>query len=155
MVLGKYIIIGGLLLALGAGTALAGPGHEQGHEQGQGQGRGHRAADGVELTVEQRQIVHSIMSEAQPRLRELRALMREKMQALHAFAYRDDGDENVLSRLGGELQALRDELRKELQTLDERLEREAGLPARPYMGRGCSDLATRMPSMESGETYKK
>ena len=138
----RHIAILLLVLGLGSSAALAASGH----------GFRHGGSGWIDsLTDEQRQQVDRIVAETQPRLLELRVQMREKMKELQAFAYREDDDNEALSRLGHDLQALRDALRKELQALDERLVREVGVPALPYRGRSCSVLGTRTPPTEGGE----
>lgn len=125
------------LIVASAGLALA-------------EGRGHRGHMRMEnLSAEQREVAERIVAEVKPRIQELRKEVRDKMVELQSFSYRHDEDLHVLSRLGRELQTLRDMLRTELQNLDARLAQEAGLPQRPLRGRSCSNLQQRsLPPVE-------
>lgn len=127
------------LLALAA--ACAAPAWAEGHGR-----RGYSWLDS--LTDEQRQTAERIVSEVRPRLQELRQGVRQKMMELQSFSYRNDEDSEELSRLGRELQSLRDTLRQELLALDERLVREVGIAPQPHRGRSCSSLNSRMPQGE-------
>lgn len=120
------------------------------------EGRGHRAHAWMEtLTTEQRQTAERILAEVQPRVQELRMEVRGKMMELHSFSYRNDEDRDVLSRLGRELQVLRDKLREELQALDSRLVQEVGMPPRPSRKRSCSSLDTRSLPQGEGEMHSR
>ncbi len=99
-----------------------------------------------EVSPEQRRKAELILAEARPRLHELRQQMRAKMVELQSFAYDNKTDPAVLPRLGRELQALRDSLRKELLELNDRLEKEVGVHLRIQRGRGCADLTQLPPS---------
>lgn len=115
------------------------------------EGRGHRVHAWMEaLSPEQRETAESILAEAQPRLQALRMEVRSKMLELQSFSYRNDDDRDVLSRLGSELQMLRDKLLQELQALDARLVQEVGVQPRPYRKRSCSSLDSRaLPQNEA------
>lgn len=144
MFVGEYMLfyrISLLLAALILAAAFAEPAWAEGH------GRRHSWLES--LSVEQRQTVERIMTEARPRILELRDGVRQKMAELQAFSYRNDGDSEELSRIGRELQGLRDKLRQALQALDERLVEEAGLAPMPHRGRSCSTLNSRLPQAES------
>lgn len=97
-----------------------------------------------DVSPEQRRKAELILAEANPKIQELRRQMRAKMAELQSFAYDNKTDPTVLPRLGRELQALRDTLRRELLELNDRLESEAGVQLRIRRGRGCADL-TRLP----------
>lgn len=133
-----------LLAIIGLSLASAGPLAAE--------GRGHRGHAWMEnLTPEQQQMAESIVAEAQPRLQALRMEVRGKMTELQSFAYRNDEDRDVLSRLGRELQVLRDKLLEELRALDARLVQEAGVQPRPYRKRSCSSLDSRALPQNDGE----
>lgn len=92
------------------------------------------------LSVEQRGLAEQILSDARPRLHELRQQLRFKMSEIKTFVYGRGTDPDVLPRLGQELQTLRNALYAELRTLEARLASEAGVPAPIYSGRGCAEL---------------
>ena len=109
--------------------------------QAQPHGYRHGAQErSAQIPPEQQALVDAIMDEARPRILELHKQLHEKMMELKSFSYDKDTDPEVLPRLGRELQTLREALRAEIQTLDTRLEQEAGVSTRPRSGRGCSGL---------------
>ena len=146
------MIIATLLLVLTAGAALGQPGRvaatrvsapcEQGVAYMPAHKKPHAGPAWLDqLSTDQRQQAERILTDARPRLQELRQQLRLKMSEIKTFVYGRGTDPDVLPRLGQELQALRNALYAELRTLETRLADEAGVPARGQSGRGCSELA--------------
>lgn len=90
----------------------------------------------AELSPDQRAKARTIIDEAQPRVRELRTRIREKMAELESLSYDQATSPDTLPRLGRELQLLRNELRATLLEMDRRLLREAGVSPGAPMSRG-------------------
>lgn len=90
-----------------------------------------------QLSPTQQAKARVIMDEVRPRIRELRARIRDTMAELESLSYDQGTSPETLPRLGRELQLLRDELRATLLEMDKRMLRETGVSLGSPMSRGC------------------
>ena len=124
-----------LLLPL---MAAAGGHHGGGHGP-----RGYRNVDQwlQSLPEEQQVKARAILEEARPAIEDTRWRIRQKREELAHFDYAEDSSAETLSRLGWELQDLRDRLRLQLAQLEGRLLDEVGVSfRRAGKSRGCNSM---------------
>ncbi len=72
-----------------------------------------------------------------------------KMQELAAIDFKDGSDPEQLSRLGLELQGLRNAMRAKLIEVRRKLQAEAGVRLAPPMPRGCRGMRRMYASSQS------
>lgn len=136
----KNIVVSGLVVtSLFLLPLLAvGGGHHGGHGPG-----GYRNVDQwlQSLPPDQQDKARAILEEARPGIEETRWRIHQKREELAHFDYAADSSAETLSRLGWELQDLRDHLRLQLSQLENRLLEEVGVSfRRAGKGRGCSSM---------------
>ena len=132
----KNIVVSGLVmtsLLLLPLMAAAGGHHGGGHGP-----RGYRNVDQwlQSLPEEQQVKARAILEEARPAIEDTRWRIRQKREELAHFDYAEDSSAETLSRLGWELQDLRDRLRLQLAQLEGRLLDEVGVSFR----RACNSM---------------
>ena len=118
--------------------AAAGGHHGGGHGP-----RGYRNVDQwlQSLPEEQQVKARAILEEARPAIEDTRWRIRQKREELAHFDYAEDSSAETLSRLGWELQDLRDRLRLQLAQLEGRLLDEVGVSfRRAGKRRGCNSM---------------
>lgn len=93
------------------------------------------------LPAEQQQKARVILEEERPGIQDLHYRIRCKMQELEGLNYDNDIRPDALSRLGWELQKLRDELHAAYQRLHERMRREVGVDFVRPGRRGCRSIS--------------
>ena len=137
----KNIVVSGLVmtsLLLLPLLAAAGGHHGGGHGP-----RGYRNVDQwlQSLPEEQQVKARAILEEARPGIEDTRWRIRQKREELAHFDYAEDSSAETLSRLGWELQDLRDRLRLQLAQLEGRLLDEVGVSfRRAGKSRGCNSM---------------
>ena len=137
----KNIVVSGLVmtsLLLLPLMAAAGGHHGGGHGP-----RGYRNVDQwlQSLPEEQQVKARAILEEARPAIEDTRWRIRQKREELAHFDYAEDSSAETLSRLGWELQDLRDRLRLQLAQLEGRLLDEVGVSfRRAGKSRGCNSM---------------
>ena len=93
------------------------------------------------LPEEQQVKARAILEEARPAIEDTRWRIRQKREELAHFDYAEDSSAETLSRLGWELQDLRDRLRLQLAQLEGRLLDEVGVSfRRAGKSRGCNSM---------------
>ena len=93
------------------------------------------------LPEDQQVKARAILEEARPAIEDTRWRIRQKREELARFDYAEDSSAETLSRLGWELQALRDRLRLQLAQLEGRLLDEVGVSfRRAGKSRGCNSM---------------
>ncbi len=101
------------------------------------------------LKPEKRQKAIAILQDSLPGLRELDMRITMKMQELAAIDFKDGSDPEQLSRLGLELQGLRNAMRAKLIEVRRKLQAEAGVRLAPPMPRGCRGMRRMYASSQS------
>ena len=84
----------------------------------------------------QREQARTILRAAHPGIHALRERIREKKAELAALSFDSATPPDTLPRLGRELQILREQLRRRLLLVSERLRGEVGVPMGPLTGDG-------------------
>ncbi len=90
------------------------------------------------LPPQQRIKAFVIISEFSPKVYELRQRIINKKSELEDLNFDKKTSPDTLSRLGWDLQVLRDELRSVLTHADQRMRLEVGIPLGTPTSRGCS-----------------
>lgn len=137
----KNIVVSGLVMTslLLLPLMVAAGGHHGG-------GHGPRGYCNVDqwlqsLPEEQQVKARAILEEARPAIEDTRWRIRQKREELAHFDYAEDSSAETLSRLGWELQDLRDRLRLQLAQLEGRLLDEVGVSfRRAGKSRGCNSM---------------
>ncbi|WP_299392875.1 hypothetical protein [uncultured Desulfovibrio sp.] len=93
------------------------------------------------LPPEQQQKARIILEEERPAIQELHYRIRCKMQELEGLNYDNDIRPDALSRLGWELQKLRDQLHDAYQRVHERMRQEVGVEFVRPGRRGCRSIS--------------
>ena len=101
------------------------------------------------LKPEKRQKAIAILQDSLPGLRELDMRITMKMQELAAIDFKDGSDPEQLSRLGLELQGLRNAMRARLLEVRRKLQMEAGVRLAPPMPRGCRGMRSMYASSQA------
>ena len=101
------------------------------------------------LQPDKRQKAIAILQDSLPGLRELDMRITMKMQELAALDYKNGSDPEQLSRLGLELQGLRNAMRSKLIEVRRKLQAEAGVRLAPPMPRGCRGMRSMYASGEA------
>ena len=92
----------------------------------------------IDIDIEK---ARAILEEARPAIEDTRWRIRQKREELAHFDYAEDSSAETLSRLGWELQDLRDRLRLQLAQLEGRLLDEVGVSfRRAGKSRGCNSM---------------
>lgn len=78
------------------------------------------------LNAKQREIALSILTEAEPRLTTLHKDLSQTLLELHNLSYASDTPPDALGVLGSRLVRLRNEILKELRSISQRIEQQAG-----------------------------
>ena len=101
------------------------------------------------LKPEKRQKAIAILQDSLPGLRELDMRITMKMQELAALDFKNGSDPEQLSRLGLELQGLRNAMRARLLEVRRKLQMEAGVRLAPPMPRGCRGMRSMYASSQT------
>ena len=101
----------------------------------------------AELSGEQRTTVLRILDQAGPRLFGLHLALMRTMHELRELSFAPDSPRDHLLRLGQKLIAERDALRRELQSINQRIVQETGVDPGWGQARGCNtwNLDARAP----------
>lgn len=128
------------VLLLPAAPALAAHGDRDGHNQRTGPPRSSRYLENWlnALSPTQRVKALTVLDDARPGITDLRRKIQDKKVQLQNLSYDRDTSPDTLSRLGRDLQILRDELRAAFSSLDERMRNEVGEALSPPKSRGCA-----------------
>ena len=101
------------------------------------------------LQPDKRQKAIAILQDSLPGLRELDMRITMKMQELAALDFKNGSDPEQLSRLGLELQGLRNAMRARLLEVRRKLQMEAGVRLAPPMPRGCRGMRSMYASSQA------
>ena len=93
------------------------------------------------LPPDQQQKARVILEEERPGIQDLHYRIRCTMQELESLNYDNDISPDALSRLGWELQQLRDQLHAAYQRVCERMRREVGVEFVRPGRRGCRSIS--------------
>lgn len=94
----------------------------------------------ADLPADKQKLAVQIMEDAMPGLRDLDHKIAAKRSELEHLNFNDGSDPEQLSRLGRELQALRDSMKLKLREVSDRLRTETGMDLRVPDTRGCSSM---------------